>query len=250
MIEISGLGYSVAGKPLLEEVSAEVPKGKLTVIVGPNGAGKSTLLALLGRHLAPAAGRITLEDDALATIPRAELARRLTILRQNTRITPRLTVADLVSFGRYPHSQGRLGAEDRRVVDDCIARLALAPLRDRQFDTLSGGQQQRALIAMVLAQETPAILLDEPLSALDLPHARRVMRLLREKAEAGHTVAVVLHDLTVAARFADHVIALKDGRLMTEGAPEEVFTAERLAALYDAEVEVHQIDGKPVILTI
>lgn len=250
MIEISGLGYAAGGKAILRDISARLPEGKLTVLVGPNGAGKSTLLALLGRHADPAQGEVRLDGRALAHWPRAELARALTILRQDTRITPRLTVGDLVAFGRYPHGQGRLTPRDHAIVAEHLDRMALTDLRDRQLDSLSGGQQQRALIAMVLVQETGWILLDEPLNNLDLAHARRVMQVLRARVAEGRSVVAVLHDLTVAARFADHVLAMKDGRVLAEGTPAEVFTPARLAALYDAEVEVHEIGGRPVILPI
>jgi len=250
MIEMSGLSYAAGGKAILHDITARLPEGRLTVLVGPNGAGKSTLLALLGRHLAPGGGVIRFGGRPLEDWPRAELARALTILRQATRITPRLTVADLVAFGRYPHGQGRLTPEDRKIAAACLDRMALTDLRDRQLDTLSGGQQQRALIAMVLAQDTGTLLMDEPLNNLDLAHARRVMQVLRERAAAGRTVVAVLHDLTVAARYADHVLALRDGRVMAEGPPDAVFTPARLAQLYDAEIEVHQIGGRPVILPI
>lgn len=250
MIEVSGVEFAAGGKTILHDISTRLPEGRLTVLIGPNGAGKSTLLALLGRHAAPARGAIRLDGRALADWPRGELAQALTILRQDTRITPRLTVADLVAFGRYPHGKGRLTPRDREIVAAHLDRMALADLRDRTFDTLSGGQQQRALIAMVLAQETPWLLLDEPLNNLDLSHARRVMQVLRARVAEGRSVVTVLHDLTVAARFADHVLAMKDGRLLAEGPPAEVFTPARLAELYEAEVEVHEIGGRPVILPI
>ncbi|MGR3321021.1 MAG: ATP-binding cassette domain-containing protein [Pseudooceanicola sp.] len=250
MITCRELAYSAGGKRILDGVTATAPAGRITALVGPNGAGKSTLLSLMGRLVAPEAGRVELDGQDAAAIPRPDFARRATILRQATRITPRLSVRDLVAFGRYPHSQGRLGVADLRIVDACLAEMELAALSGRLLDTLSGGQQQRALIAMALAQDTPALLLDEPLNNLDLAFARRVMRTLVERSRAGRAVVVVLHDLTVAARFADHVIALKSGRVLAEGGPAEVFTPATLARLYDTEVEVHEIGGKPVILPI
>jgi len=250
MIRCHDLTVSAGGVRILEGVSAHAPAGAITALVGPNGAGKSTLLSVMGRLLTPDRGQVTLDGADIATLPRRDLARRLTTLRQSTRIVPRLTVRDLAGFGRYPHNPGAPTAEDRRIVEACLADMALTDLADRHLDTLSGGQQQRALIAMALAQDTPALLLDEPLNNLDLTHARRVMTLLATRARAGRAVVVVLHDLTIAARFADHVVALKDGRVRAEGAAAEVLTGPILGDLYDAEVEVHEIGGLPVILPI
>lgn len=250
MIGCQELNYSTGGKRILDRVSASAPSGAITALVGPNGAGKSTLLAMLGRMLVPDSGMIRLGGENAAALARAAFARRVTTLRQATRITPRLTVRDLVGFGRYPHNPGQLTAADRKIVDACLQDLALSDLAERHLDTLSGGQQQRALIAMALAQETEVLLLDEPLNNLDLTHARRVMQLLAQRSRSGRTVVTVLHDLTIAARFADHVIAVKDGQVLNEGPPATVFTPEVLSQLYDAQVEVHLIDGKPVVLPI
>ncbi|SNR85697.1 ATP-binding cassette domain-containing protein [Puniceibacterium sediminis] len=250
MIRCQNLTFSAGGKRILDAVTADAPPGRITALVGPNGAGKSTLLGLMGRLKEPERGQVMLGAEDAAGIPRPIFARRLTALRQATRITPRLTVCDLVGFGRYPHNPGHLTKEDQRIVEACMTDMALDDLADRQIDTLSGGQQQRALIAMVLAQETEILLLDEPLNNLDLSHARRVMNNLSARSRAGRTIVTVLHDLTIAARFADHVVALKDGRVHAEGSPDEVFTPEVLRELYGAEVEVHRINGKPVILPI
>ncbi|EAQ04086.1 ABC ferric siderophore transporter, ATPase subunit [Pseudooceanicola batsensis HTCC2597] len=250
MISCHDLTHAAGGKRILDSITTAVPASGITALVGPNGAGKSTLLTLMGRLASPASGAVHLSGRDITAIPRTEFARQLTILRQATRITPRLTVRDLVGFGRYPHGSGHLSDRDRAVVATCLTDMALDDLAERQLDTLSGGQQQRALIAMVLAQETPVLLLDEPLNNLDLTYARRVMNLLARHGAAGRTIVVVLHDLTIAARFADHVIALKDGRLLAEGAPSQVFSPETLRTLFDTEVEVHEIAGKPVILPI
>nr|WP_321508536.1 ATP-binding cassette domain-containing protein [uncultured Celeribacter sp.] len=250
MIETRNLCVHVANTPILKDVSLSIPKGKLTALVGPNGAGKSTLLSALGRMLEPASGSVLLDGRPLGSFAGPELARHLSILRQSTTITPRLTVADLVAFGRYPHSQGRLGEDDRAEVWRSIVRLDLASYADRFLDTLSGGQRQRSLIAMTLAQAADVVLLDEPLNNLDLAHARRVMRIAREEVEAGRTVVCVLHDLTVAAAHADHIIALKEGQLHAEGPPSEMITGPGLSDLYDAEVEVAEVRGRRVVLMV
>ena len=250
MMECRDLIYAIGGKRILNGVNATASRSGITALVGPNGAGKSTILTLLGRLAKPAAGRLILNDRDLSDIPRAEFARLVTTLRQSTRITPRLTVRDLVGFGRYPHNPGKLTDADHEIVGSRLKDLALLELADRHLDTLSGGQQQRALIAMVLAQDTQVLLLDEPLNNLDLAHARNVMELLSKLARSGRVVITVLHDLTIAARFADHVVAVKDGKVQTEGRPEIVFTPDGLCELFGTELEVHTINGKPVILPI
>jgi len=250
MISIHNLSVTLGGTPILEDISTGIGAGQVTALVGPNGAGKSTLLAALGRLIAPSAGEIRFEDRPLADWPNAELARRLAVLRQDTQIATRLSVADLVAFGRYPHSQGRLNATDHAKVAQCLDRLELTDLAGRFLDTLSGGQRQRALIAMTLAQETDALLLDEPLNNLDLTHARQVMRIARDEADAGRAVVIVLHDLTIAARFADRIVALKSGRIALDGPPAEVVTGPALSALYGTPVEVVSIAGRPVVLPI
>ncbi|MDF0597987.1 ABC transporter ATP-binding protein [Psychromarinibacter halotolerans] len=250
MIGIRDLDVSLTGSPVLHGITTTLPTARLTALVGPNGAGKSTLLSALGRLVAPTRGEVLLDGRPLADYPNRDLARRLSVLRQDALIGPRLTVEDLVSFGRYPHSHGRLTDLDHARVARAIDRLDLRDFAGRYLDSLSGGQRQRALIAMVLAQDTDVILLDEPLNNLDLAHARRVMQIAREEADAGRTVVVVLHDLTVAAAYADHVVALKDGRVYAQGASDEIMTPDVLSALYDTEVSVATVDNRRVVLTL
>ncbi|AJE45541.1 ABC transporter ATP-binding protein [Celeribacter indicus] len=250
MIDTRNLCVSLGGTPVLHDISVTVPAGRLTALVGPNGAGKSTLLAALGRLVEPRRGEVRLEGRPLEDWPKAQVALKLAILRQHTAIAPRLTVEDLVAFGRYPHSHGRMTDADRAEVRRAILRLDLEDFAGRYLDTLSGGQRQRALIAMTLAQQTGAILLDEPLNNLDLAHARRVMRIAREEAEAGRTVVVVLHDLTVAAAYADHVVAMKAGRVQAVGPVGEVLASGPLSELYDTEVEVIETGGRRIVLPV
>ncbi|WP_425049733.1 ABC transporter ATP-binding protein [Psychromarinibacter sp. S121] len=250
MIGIRDLDVSLTGSPVLHDITTTLPAGRLTALVGPNGAGKSTLLATLGRLVAPTRGEVELDGRPLLDYPDRELAQRLSVLRQDAPIGPRLTVEDLVSFGRYPHSRGRLTDLDHARVRHAIDRLDLRAFAGRYLDSLSGGQRQRALIAMVLAQDTDVILLDEPLNNLDLAHARRVMQIAREEADAGRTVVVVLHDLTVAAAYADHVVALKEGRLYAEGPSDEIMTPAVLSTLYDTPVSVATVENRRVVLTV
>ncbi len=250
MIETRNLTVSIDGTKILHDVTVALPKGKLTAIVGPNGAGKSTLLTAMGRLTPVHSGEVRFDGFPILDIATATLAKRLSIFRQSTPITPRLSVRDLISFGRYPHAHGRMSGADRIIVEQAIARLDLSDLADRFLDALSGGQRQRALLGMVLAQTGDVMLLDEPLNNLDIAHARSVMRVAREEVSRGRTVAVVIHDLTVAGVHCDHVIALKNGRLHSAGAPDEVLSQEGLSDLYDTQIEVAEVNGCSVVMTV
>ncbi|MFG1477779.1 ATP-binding cassette domain-containing protein [Xanthobacter sp. V4C-4] len=247
MIEIHTLSKSYGAARVLDQVSLSLPPGGLTALVGPNGAGKSTLLSIVARLMPASGGRVTLDGEDVATLPGAALARRLAILRQANAVTPRLTVAELVAFGRFPHSGGRLTGADREMIERAIGYVDLVALRDRFLDELSGGQRQRAFIAMVLAQDTDYVLLDEPLNNLDMKHAAATMRLLRRAAdELGKTVVVVLHDINFASCHADRIVAMKDGRLAFQGPPAALMRPEVLRAIYDMDIAVMDVDGDRV----
>ncbi len=229
---------------VLHGVSVEIPAGQLTAIIGPNGAGKSTLLSLISRLMPLSSGSAIVGGMDVAHTASDALARVLAILRQDNQSTLRLTVRDLVGFGRFPHSKGRMTADDVRHVDDALSFLQLEPLAGRYLDELSGGQRQRAYIAMVLCQDTPYVLLDEPLNNLDMAHAVTMMRLLRRLVrERGKTVVVVLHDINFASGYADHIIAMKDGRVAHAGAPADVVQDAVLSALFGIDVSVHELGG-------
>lgn len=247
MIEIRNLSKFYGATTVLDDVSLVLPPGGLTALIGPNGAGKSTLLSIIARLMPASAGRVTLDGRDVTTTPGPVLARRLAILRQANAITPRLTVAELVAFGRFPHSPGRLTLEDRAKVDLAIGYVDLAALRDRFLDELSGGQRQRAFIAMVLAQDPDYLLLDEPLNNLDMKHAAATMRLLRRAAdELGKTVVVVLHDINFASCHADRIVAMRDGRLAFQGPPEALMRNDVLRSIYDMDITVMDVDGARV----
>lgn len=234
---------------VLDGVDLVLRPGRITGLVGPNGAGKSTLLSALARLLTPDSGHLLLDSDDLATLPPRDLARRLGVLRQESRIPARLTVVDLVRFGRFPHSGGRLDATDHAVVARCLEQGQLTDLRDRYLDELSGGQRQRAFIAMVLAQQTPHLLLDEPLNNLDMEHARTTMAQLRRMAvDEDKTVVVVLHDINVAGAFCDEIVGMRDGRVVVQGPPSEVLTTQRLADVFAVPIPVVEVQGRPVAL--
>ncbi|MGH1464800.1 MAG: ATP-binding cassette domain-containing protein [Cognatishimia sp.] len=249
MIETRNLTVAIEGTKILHDVSITLPKGKLTAIVGPNGAGKSTLLTAMGRLTPIHSGDVFFDSFPIGSIATSALAKRLSIFRQSTPVAPRLSVRDLISFGRYPHASGKMTGADKLIVEQAIARLDLSDFADRYLDALSGGQRQRALLGMALAQTGDVMLLDEPLNNLDISHARAVMRVAREEVAQGRTVAVVIHDLTIAGAHCDHVIALKNGRLHSEGAPIDVLSQEGLSDLYDTPVDVAVVNGRRYVMT-
>lgn len=245
MIEIDGVSYGYGDTPVLRDVSLALPKGGVTALIGPNGAGKSTLLSLMARLLPLQSGRIAFDGLDVARTPSRDLALKLAVLRQETVLGTRLTVRDLVGFGRYPHSRGRPGPADLAAVEAALGQFALDGLADRFLDELSGGQRQRAFVAMTFAQATDYLLLDEPLNNLDITFARALMRRLRELADAhGRTVVVVLHDINYAAAWADRIVALKDGALVASGTPEEVFRPEVLGAVYGVPIGITRHEGR------
>ncbi|MFI8593188.1 ABC transporter ATP-binding protein [Microbacterium sp. NPDC078428] len=249
MIELTSVTKRYGTTAVVDEVTLALGDVGVTSIIGPNGAGKSTLFGIVGRLLAPDAGHVTIDGLPAASAPPGELARRIALLRQDNHLTARLSVADLVEFGRYPHSRGRLGPADRDAVERAIAYLDLDALRGRFLDELSGGQRQRAFIAMVLAQDTRYVLLDEPLNNLDLKHAVEIMRLLRRMADdLGKRIIVVLHDINFAATHSDRIVAMRNGRVVADAAASAVMTPELLSDIYDLPVDVREIDGRPVAL--
>ncbi|MEC7761583.1 MAG: ATP-binding cassette domain-containing protein [Pseudomonadota bacterium] len=249
MIETSDLSVKIGETTILNAVNASFPTGVVTALVGPNGAGKSTLLAAVGRLLPWERGEVLLDGAPVADMGHREFALKTAILRQDQHIAPRLRVRDLVTFGRFPHTWGRPGREDERIVDEAMARLELETLSSRFLDTLSGGQRQRARIAMALAQATDVLLLDEPLNALDVNHARGVMHIAKEEAAKGRTVVLVLHDLSVAAVHADHIVALRNGNLFAQGPVRQMISTDMLSRLYEAPIDVIEYDGRRIVLT-
>lgn len=246
MIEFADVSKSYQDMVVLGPVSGVIEDGGITAVVGPNGAGKSTLLTIIGRLLDPTSGTVTVGGMDVRTTRSRDLAKHLSILRQENHMTARLTVRELVGFGRFPHSQGRLTPECREKVEAAITFLNLADLADRFLDQLSGGQRQRAFVAMVLAQDTRYVLLDEPLNNLDMKHSVLMMRQLRRAAdELGKTIVIVIHDINFAAAYSDRIIALRDGQVVTSGTVAEMMDDAVLTDVFDTPVEVHHINGRP-----
>ncbi|MFF8566981.1 ABC transporter ATP-binding protein [Streptomyces albidoflavus] len=231
----------------------DIPDGRVTVIIGPNACGKSTTLRALGRLLRPAGGAVLLDGTELARLPTRQIAQRIGLLPQTPVAPEAITVADLVARGRQPHQRWwqQWSEEDERAVTEAMARTATTDLADRPVDALSGGQRQRVWIAMALAQETGLLLLDEPTTYLDLAHQVEVLDLVRRlNREEGRTVVLVLHDLNQAARYADHLIAFRAGRVVAEGSPAEVVTAPLVREIFGLECVVvpDPVTGSPLVV--
>ncbi|HEV7346411.1 MAG TPA: ABC transporter ATP-binding protein [Devosia sp.] len=247
MIVTTDVTKSYGDSCVVDGVSLELPKGGITSIIGPNGAGKSTLLSMISRLMAMDTGTVTIDGLDVTTTPSDVLARRLSILRQENHMTARLTVRDLVSFGRYPHTRGRLTPEDRSHIEQAIDYLNLVELSDRFLDELSGGQRQRAFVAMVLCQDTDYLLLDEPLNNLDMKHAMGMMKLLRRAAnDLGKTVVLVLHDINFASWYSDYIVAMKHGRVIEQGPSAAIIDPAVLSGIYDMDIKVHEIGGQRI----
>ena len=249
MIETRDLSIARDGAEVLSGIDLSLPPEGITAIIGPNGAGKSTLLHAMAGLLRPHSGQVFLSGKDLAAMPPPERAKSLALLTQEQSVTARLCVGDLIAFGRWPHHRGRPGPADDKAVEDAIAAFGLVPFRDRTLDTLSGGQRQRAFVAMAYAQTTPWILLDEPLSALDPRYAHDIMHRLHGLSRPGpeaRGILIVVHDLGITARFADRIVALKDGGLYGAGATDDLMAADWLSNLYDTPMQVAEIDGRRI----
>ena len=250
VVQDATIGYGRVA--ISEGLNVDIPEGEFTVILGPNACGKSTLLKALARMLKPSAGRVLLDGKDIHSQSTRAVARRLGLLPQAPIAPDGITVADLVARGRYPH-QGILkqwSAEDERVVAEAMAATDITELAARGVDELSGGQRQRVWIAMVLAQQTPLLLLDEPTTYLDITHQIEVLDLCAKLHREGRTLVAVLHDLNQAARYATHLIAMRDGEVVAEGAPAEIVTAETVRQVFDLPCRI--IDdpetGTPLVI--
>lgn len=249
MISFENVTKAYGDLTVLDDVTEHIEPGGMTALIGPNGAGKSTMLTIAGRLLDATSGVVTVEGKDVATTKSDELARMLAILRQENHVTARLRVFELVTFGRFPHSKGRITPRDEEIIDSALDFLSLRELKDRFLDQLSGGQRQRAFVAMVLAQDTDYVLLDEPLNNLDMKHSVAMMRMLRRAAtELGKTIILVIHDVNFAAAYVDRIIGLRDGRILHSGSPLEIMRPEILSEIFDVEMTVHTINGRPTAI--
>ncbi|ARK29115.1 iron ABC transporter ATP-binding protein [Halalkalibacter krulwichiae] len=247
MVEVINVTKQYASKSVVENVSVKINKGKITSFIGPNGAGKSTLLSIVSRLIAKDSGEVKIDDIDISQTKSSELAKKISILKQSNHLSIRLSVRDLVSFGRFPYSQGNLTKEDIKHVDEAIRYMELEDIQDKFLDQLSGGQRQRAHIAMVIAQDTEYVLLDEPLNNLDMKHSVQIMKVLRRMVdELGKTVVIVLHDINFASCYSDFIVALKDGKIVKEGPAQEIITHDVLKKIYDMDIPINCVGDKKI----
>ncbi|MCP1146313.1 ABC transporter ATP-binding protein [Lysinibacillus endophyticus] len=244
MIEIKGVTKHFGKKPVVEDVTVTIQPKTITSFIGPNGAGKSTLLSMVSRLLDSDTGEVFLDKNNVKKMKSDDFAKRVAILKQSNHLNVRLTIRELVSFGRYPYSKGRLTAEDEKFIDQAIEYMNLTDMQDKFLDELSGGQKQRAFISMVIAQDTEYILLDEPLNNLDMKHSVQIMKILRQLVdELGKTVVIVLHDINFASVYSDRIVALKNGRVVKDGQTHEIINSEALREVYDMDIPVQEQNG-------
>lgn len=239
IIKAQNICVSINDKEIVHNLSLEIPEGKVTAIIGPNGCGKSTTLKALSRIL-PYKGSVTFKGSEMSALSQREFAKSLAILTQSPQAPSDLTVNDLVEMGRFPHRGflGRGGKDDKEHVEWALAQTGVTEMRNRLLNTLSGGERQRAWIAMALAQRPEVLLLDEPTTYLDICHQLEIMQLIgRLNQELGLTVVMVVHDLNHAIMYADHVVVVKAGKLVTSGAPREIITAELLAEVFKVKAD-------------
>lgn len=249
MIEIKNINKSYGSKKVVDNVSFNIEEGKITSFIGPNGAGKSTVLSIISRLLDADSGEVFIDGKEIKAWDSKELSKKLSILKQNNNLNIRLTIRELVSFGRFPYCEGKLKKEDEKFVEGALGYMKLTDIQDKYIDELSGGQRQRAYIAMILAQDTDYILLDEPLNNLDMKHSAEMMRMLRQMVnDFGKTIVIVIHDINFASCYSDTIVALKDGKLVNHTSTEEMITENNLKRLYDMNFNIKEVDNQKICI--
>lgn len=247
MVDIKGVFKAYNKKVVIDDVSLSIPKGKITSFIGPNGAGKSTLISMVSRLIAKDEGIIMIDGEDISKSKDSELARKISILKQSNTMNVKLSVRELISFGRFPYSQGRLKPYDWEKIDEAIDYMELRDIQHKYLDELSGGQRQRAYIGMVLAQDTEYILLDEPLNNLDMRHSVQIMKTLRRLVdELGKTIVIVIHDINFASCYSDEIVALKDGKIVKQGRTCDVIDQCVLKDIYDMDIDIREIDNQRI----
>lgn len=242
MIQVRELTKFYGKKAVVEKVSVNIHRGKITSFIGPNGAGKSTLLSMVSRLMDADTGEVLLDKNKVKEMKSNDFAKRVAILKQSNFMNVKLTIRELVAFGRFPHCKGRLQDEDERMVDQALEYMGLTDMQEAYLDELSGGQRQRAFIAMTIAQDTDYILLDEPLNNLDMKHSVQIMKILRQLVnDLGKTVVIVLHDINFASVYSDRIVALKNGKVVKDGLTNDIITSESLREIYDMDIPIQQM---------
>ena len=249
MINIYTAKKTYSGEVEIGPLSIEIPKAGITALIGPNGAGKTTALLMIGRLLNMDEGQIKVASMDVSTAKSEDLAKVLTILRQENHFVTRLTVRQLAGFGRFPYSKGRLTKEDEKIISKYIDFLDLTDLENRYLDELSGGQRQRAYVAMVLCQETEYVLLDEPLNNLDVARSVQMMEHLKYAANAfGRTILTVMHDINFAAKYSERICAMKDGRIAAFGTVKEIMSPALLTDIFETKIEIMEGPYGPIAI--
>ncbi|NDJ27517.1 iron ABC transporter ATP-binding protein [Campylobacter sp. MIT 12-8780] len=247
MIELRNINKKYDEKIVLEDINLSFQKGKITSLIGSNGAGKSTLLGVASRLLSPDSGEVLFDGKNLKTYKNSELAKKISILKQQNHLNIRLRVKELVSFGRFPHSAGKLGEKDKQKIAQAIEFMGLKDLEDRFLDSLSGGQKQRAFIAMIIAQDTDYIMLDEPLNNLDMKNCVHIMKMLQRLVlEFDKSIILVLHDINFASVYSDTIIAMKNARVLFHGDTKDIIQSEILREIYDFDIKIQEINSKKI----
>ncbi|AJR06147.1 siderophore ABC transporter ATP-binding protein [Photobacterium gaetbulicola] len=249
MIKLTGLSKKYNDTLVVSQASALFPLGEVTSIIGPNGAGKSTLLSMASRLTESDAGEVLIAGKPLSQWDTQELSKRLAVLRQSNNINMRFTIRELVAFGRFPHSKGRLTNEDNRVIDEALEHLDITHIQDKFLDQLSGGQRQMAFIAMVVAQDTDYIFLDEPLNNLDIKHSVEIMQTIRRLAhKMNKAVVIVIHDINFASCYSDNIVAMRKGEVIKSGKVEEVIQQAIMEDIYNIPFKIQEVDGSRICM--
>jgi iron complex transport system ATP-binding protein len=249
MIEVKNIVQAYGKNTVLDGVSIKLKERAVTALIGANGAGKSTLIGVIARLIPFISGSVMIDGEELGDIKTREIAKKIAILKQTQSLGVRVSVEELVEFGRFPHCGGRLRDTDREKIEEAIAYMDLAGIRGKYIDELSGGQKQRAFIAMILAQDTPYIFLDEPLNNLDIKYSVEMMKIIRSLVrDLKKTVVVVLHDINFAAAYSDYVVAMKDGKIINCGRTEDIVTKDVLDYIFDHDFNITEHEGKKVCL--
>lgn len=247
MIEIRNISKKYGSNIIISDINLKIPKNSITTFIGTNGAGKSTLLSVISRLISKDSGEIIIDNKNISAYSTNELSKKISILRQSNHLSLRLTVRELVSFGRFPHSKGKLTKIDIGFIEKAIKYMNLSEIENKYLDELSGGQKQRAFIAMVIAQDTEYILLDEPLNNIDMKNSVEIMKTLKELVEkSGKTVIVVLHDINFTSCYSDYIVALKKGKVIHTGSVDEIINKAVLKSIFDMNFDIYKLKNHSI----
>lgn len=249
MIELININKSYGKIKVLNDINLTLKEGVITSLIGSNAAGKSTLMGIIARLIKPDSGEVLLDNQPINQYPPLEIAKKISILKQNNVTNLKITVKELIEFGRFPYSKGRLTYDDHKMVQDAINYMSINDITNKFLDQLSGGQRQRAYIAMILAQDTKYIFLDEPLNNLDMKYSTEMMiTLKRLSRELNKTIVIVMHDINFASVYSDWIVSLKNGTLVKEGTPEDIIDKEMLKQIYDHDFEIVNFNDKRICM--